>query len=174
MGCDNIAQRLDLGSGQPVKMAQHEAPIKCCRFIEEKGGLLVTAGWDKMLKVSLQSLHSELKSQYWDARQQDPVFSFDLGEKAYCMDAVKNLMVCSLRLCALTLGCRDGESKSQNLQPDRYPIRLVQCQLQKYQAMLSSPQDIESPLKWQTKSVVCFPSADSYALGSIEGRVAIQ
>lgn len=35
-------------------------------------------------------------------------------------------------------------------------------------------QSIESPLKWQTRVVSCFPTGDAFAVGSIEGRVAIQ
>ena len=31
-----------------------------------------------------------------------------------------------------------------------------------------------SPLKWQTRVVACFPSANGFAVGSVEGRVAIQ
>ncbi len=31
-----------------------------------------------------------------------------------------------------------------------------------------------SPLKWQTRVVACFPSANGFAIGSVEGRVAIQ
>lgn len=33
---------------------------------------------------------------------------------------------------------------------------------------------ITSPLKWQTRVVSCFPAANGFAVGSIEGRVAIQ
>jgi len=36
---------------------------------------------------------------------------------------------------------------------------------------------LESPLKWQTRAISCFPDAigkDGYAIGSIEGRVGIQ
>ena len=39
---------------------------------------------------------------------------------------------------------------------------------------LTPAQTIESPLKWQTRVVSCFPTGDAYAIGSIEGRVAIQ
>ena len=35
-------------------------------------------------------------------------------------------------------------------------------------------QTVASPLKWQTRTIALFPGADGYALGSIEGRVAIQ
>jgi hypothetical protein len=35
-------------------------------------------------------------------------------------------------------------------------------------------QTVISPLKWQTRAIAVFPNADGFALGSIEGRVAIQ
>ena len=33
---------------------------------------------------------------------------------------------------------------------------------------------MQSPLKWQTRVVSCFPNAIGFAVGSIEGRCAIQ
>ena len=33
---------------------------------------------------------------------------------------------------------------------------------------------VQSPLKWQTRVVTCFNDATGYAVGSIEGRCAIQ
>ena len=35
-------------------------------------------------------------------------------------------------------------------------------------------QTIQSPLKWQTRVVSCFPNFAGFAIGSIEGRVGIQ
>lgn len=35
-------------------------------------------------------------------------------------------------------------------------------------------QSQDSPLKQQTRTVSCFPTAKGFAVGSIEGRVAIQ
>lgn len=32
----------------------------------------------------------------------------------------------------------------------------------------------QSPLKWQTRTIACFPNATGYAVGSTEGRCAIQ
>ncbi len=32
----------------------------------------------------------------------------------------------------------------------------------------------QSPLKMQTRSIACFPTATGYAIGSIEGRIGIQ
>ncbi len=31
-----------------------------------------------------------------------------------------------------------------------------------------------SPLKWQTRVISCFPTGTGFAMGSVEGRVAIQ
>lgn len=39
---------------------------------------------------------------------------------------------------------------------------------------VSFRQTLTSPLKWQTRTIAVFPDAGGYALGSIEGRVAIQ
>ena len=40
--------------------------------------------------------------------------------------------------------------------------------------MTCSLQSLQSPLKWQTRVIACFPAANGYAVGSVEGRVAIQ
>jgi len=42
----------DLGSGQAQQVAAHDAPIKCVKYVEVGGnGILITAGWDKKMKV---------------------------------------------------------------------------------------------------------------------------
>lgn len=42
---------------------------------------------------------------------------------------------------------------------------------------LNSPQqvykELESPLKYQTRCIACFPDTTGYLIGSIEGRVAV-
>lgn len=51
-GCDNAVQMFDMTSGQKQQVAAHDAPIKCVRYIEVNGQqVLVTAGWDKKMKV---------------------------------------------------------------------------------------------------------------------------
>jgi mRNA export factor len=37
--------------GEAQQIAAHDAPIKCCEFIDVHGPMLVTASWDKTLKV---------------------------------------------------------------------------------------------------------------------------
>ena len=57
-GCDNAARMYDLNTGQPQQVAGHDAPIKCVEYLDQNGGMLVTAGWDKKLKVSLSAVCS--------------------------------------------------------------------------------------------------------------------
>lgn len=41
-------------------------------------------------------------------------------------------------------------------------------------ALSTFRQTIPSPLKWQSRTVACFPDGSGFAVGSIEGRVALQ
>jgi len=41
----------DVQTGQVQQVAAHEAPIKCCEYLDMNNGMLVTAGWDKKVKV---------------------------------------------------------------------------------------------------------------------------
>jgi mRNA export factor len=42
----------DMNSGQPQQVAAHNAAIKCVECVETNGQtILITAGWDKKLKV---------------------------------------------------------------------------------------------------------------------------
>lgn len=51
-GADNAGRMYDLASGQTTQVAQHDAPIKCVRWIDSpQGGILVTGSWDKTVKV---------------------------------------------------------------------------------------------------------------------------
>jgi mRNA export factor len=86
--------------------------------------------------------------KYWDLRQQTPAATLNCQERVYAMDSRKGLLVIGTA--------------------DRF-INIVD---------LSNPQKfyktITSPLKWQTRCVTCFSDATGFAIGSIEGRCAIQ
>ncbi|KAF2461270.1 putative nuclear pore complex protein [Lineolata rhizophorae] len=87
--------------------------------------------------------------KYWDLRQQRPMATLTCQERVYCMDTREKLLVIATA--------------------DRY-INIVD---------LSTKPDsfyktIQSPLKWQTRVVSCFTDATGFAVGSIEGRCAIQ
>jgi mRNA export factor len=86
--------------------------------------------------------------KYWDLRQSQPVATVQMQERVYTLDVKKNLLVVGTA--------------------DRY-INVIN---------LSKPTEIyktlQSPLKWQTRAISCFPDASGFAVGSIEGRCAIQ
>lgn len=128
---------MDTGTGQSTQIAQHDAPVRCIKFVEAENSspIVATAGWDKMLK-------------YWDLRQQSPIASVNLPERAYAMDCNHPLLV---------VGTAERKVLVFDLNNPTTPF-----------------ESTESPLKWQTRSISCFNKKDGYAVGSIEGRVSIQ
>lgn len=86
--------------------------------------------------------------KYWDLRQSNPIATLECQERIYSMDIKNKLLVVATA--------------------DRY-INIVN---------LDSPttfyKTLQSPLKWQTRSVSCFADSTGFAVGSIEGRCAIQ
>ncbi|KAK4453812.1 WD40-repeat-containing domain protein [Podospora aff. communis PSN243] len=135
-GADKQAKALDLNTGQPVQIAQHDAPIRCVRYFEANGTpMAVTGSWDKTVK-------------YWDFRSAQPVGSLQCQERVYTMDVRDNLLV---------IGTADRYINVVNLKdPGKF-----------YKTL-------QSPLKWQTRVVSCFTDSQGFAIGSIEGRCAIQ
>ena len=54
--CDKQVKCWDLGSNQAVQVAEHQAPIKACRWVKAPNySALMTASWDKTIK-------------FWDTR----------------------------------------------------------------------------------------------------------
>lgn len=84
----------------------------------------------------------------WDLRQQRAVSSKTCSERVYSMDSKDNMLVIATA--------------------ERY-IHVVD--VRKIETDYKSH---TSPLKWQTRVVSCFADASGYAIGSIEGRCAIQ
>lgn len=86
--------------------------------------------------------------KYWDLRQPTPVASVTCQERIYTMDSREGMLVVGTA--------------------DRY-INVI---------ALTKPTELyktmQSPLKWQTRVVSCFNDSQGYAVGSIEGRCAIQ
>jgi mRNA export factor len=86
--------------------------------------------------------------KYWDLRQSTPIATVTCQDRVYTMDSRDKLLVVGTA--------------------DRY-INIIN---------LSDPskfyKTIQSPLKWQTRCVATFTDATGFAVGSIEGRCAIQ
>ena len=87
--------------------------------------------------------------KYWDLRSDKPAATLNCQERVYTMDVKGKLLV---------IGTADRYINIVNLDsPDKF-----------YKT-------IQSPLKFQTRAVSCFaPEPSGFAVGSIEGRCAIQ
>jgi mRNA export factor len=92
--------------------------------------------------------------KFWDLRSPNPAGTLDVGERVYTMDvkyspeSKRNLLV---------IGTANRHIHMVNLDD---PGKIYKT--------------IQSPLKWQTRVVSCFSDASGFAIGSIEGRCAIQ
>jgi mRNA export factor len=81
--------------------------------------------------------------KYWDLRQPRPVATLSCRERVYSMDTKEKLLVVATA--------------------DRW-IQIINLD-----NPTTSYTEIQSPLKWQTEVVYCFPDGTGYAIGSIEG-----
>ncbi|KZT29798.1 WD40 repeat-like protein [Neolentinus lepideus HHB14362 ss-1] len=85
--------------------------------------------------------------KYWDLRSPQPIGVVSLPERCYSLDVVYPLMA---------VGTADRNIQIFDLRNPMTPRK-----------------SIPSPLRWQTRVVNCFLTADGFAVGSIEGRVAM-
>ncbi|KXJ87609.1 WD40-repeat-containing domain protein [Microdochium bolleyi] len=86
--------------------------------------------------------------KYWDLRTSNAVGTVQCQERVYSMDVRNSLLV---------IGTADRYINVVNLAD---PLKFYKT--------------IQSPLKWQTRVVSCFTDSSGFAIGSIEGRCAIQ
>lgn len=86
--------------------------------------------------------------KYWDMRSPQPVLVIQMPERVYCMDLAQKLLV---------VGCAERNVSVIDLTNPQQIFKLVM-----------------SPLKFQTRSIACFPLGIGYAISSIEARCAIQ
>lgn len=121
-------------TGQQIGV--HDAPVSCVSFSSELG-VVLSASWDKTVRV-------------WDTRQQSPVFTLQLSDKAHCMDC---------RGAALVVGTADRKLNVYDLSPGKNFNTIAQY---------------DSPLNYQTRCVRIFHDVSGFAIGCIEGRVAIE
>ncbi|TRX93363.1 hypothetical protein FHL15_005638 [Xylaria flabelliformis] len=86
--------------------------------------------------------------KYWDLRSPNPVGTVTCQDRIFSMDVRNSLLV---------VGTAERYINVINLQD---PLKFYKT--------------LQSPLKWQTRVVSCFTDASGFAIGSIEGRCAIQ
>jgi mRNA export factor len=86
--------------------------------------------------------------KYWDTRSPTPMASVQLSERCYAMDVKHPLLVVATA------------DRQVHVFDIRKPSQIYKS--------------IQSNLKFQTRTIACFPDASGFAIGSIEGRCAIQ
>ncbi|KAI1340392.1 Poly(A)+ RNA export protein [Xylariaceae sp. FL0016] len=167
------------GQTEGKHMYEHDGPVLSVDFSKD-GQKLVSAGADKQAKVcDLQTMQTaqvaahdntvkcarffdspgsnqpmlvtgswDKTVKYWDLRSSNPVGTVSCQERVYSMDVRNQLLV---------IGTADRYINVINLAD---PMKFYKT--------------LQSPLKWQTRVVSCFTDATGFAIGSIEGRCAIQ
>eukprot|EP00537_Pseudo-nitzschia_pungens_P006642 CAMPEP_0172367118 /NCGR_PEP_ID=MMETSP1060-20121228/19327_1 /TAXON_ID=37318 /ORGANISM="Pseudo-nitzschia pungens, Strain cf. cingulata" /LENGTH=355 /DNA_ID=CAMNT_0013091243 /DNA_START=256 /DNA_END=1323 /DNA_ORIENTATION=- len=88
------------------------------------------------------------KLKFWDTRSPTPAGEFQLPERCYDLDVRGNLMVVATADRKLVVYDVSGQPREHSR--------------------------VESPLKYQTRCVSCFPDQTGFAVGSLEGRVGIR
>ena len=160
------------GQSQPKAAFAHQAPVLCSAWSSD-GSKIFSAGCDKEAKLwdlssnqqqtvakhdaPIRHMHYfnnmlvtgswDKTLKYWDLRQANPLHTQQLPDKIYGMDV-------------------------------RHPLLVVGLANRRIQIFhLNTPQtvvkELESPLKFQTRCITCFPDSTGYLVGSIEGRVAV-
>lgn len=143
-GTDNTVQLWDLATNTKQAVAKHDAPVKSCVWIPERG-YLITASWDQTLR-------------YWDLKSAAPAASVALGERVMSMDARAPACV-----VALAEGSVAGSAAKEkrvlifDLNAPQAPVRVM-----------------NSPLRQQTRCVRLSIDSAQYAIGSIEGRCSVR
>jgi len=89
------------------------------------------------------------KLKFWDTRSPNPAGEFQLQERIHALDVQGGLMVVATANRQLVIYDVTGA------QPKEHSRK-------------------ESPLKFQSRCVSCFPDQTGFAIGSIEGRVGVQ
>lgn len=166
------------GQTQGRALYQHDGPVFSSQWSKD-GTKVVSGGADKQVKLfDLQSQQAtqigahdapvrsvryvecgptnmpvvvsgswDKTLRYWDMRSPQPILTLTLPERVYAMDTSGKLLVAA---------CAEKHISVIDLNNPQQVFKQVQ-----------------SPLKWQTRSICCYPSGDGYAIGSIEGRCSI-
>lgn len=157
-GMDGSVRLFEMGALTPLLVGRHEKQSNdssdtqvTCSCLASLGGssggsqVIASAGWHKQMHI-------------WDTRQQDAVCVVNLPGKAYTMDVdnTRNLLAIGTserRTCFVDVRRqpRGGTIDGANLLLDR-----------------------ESSLKFPTRCLKFFPEGEAIAVGSIEGRVAVE
>lgn len=175
-GLDGSVNRYDVKTGTHDSVGRHAGSdggdaevgnaVSCLASVDALSGddytVTASAGWDSEFRV-------------WDSRASGaaPASSARLPGKAFSMDCAGSRCVvatagrrtCLIDLRMMTTTTDDNNNNNNENNNNDNDDETVECVV---------AQNRESSLKYQTRTVRFFPDATGLALGSIEGRVAIE
>lgn len=178
---DNTVRIWDVQNGIAQGRAQyeHQAPVLTTRWSTD-GTKVASGGCDNIVKIydvasgqtqNIGNHDAPIKSlrfaqcgpsnqesmvtgswdktiKYWDTRQPQPISTVAMPERVYAMDSKQKLLVvCTAERHVVIIDLNN-------------PAQIFRNSM--------------SPLKWQTRTVACYMEGNGFAIGSIEGRCAIQ
>jgi cell cycle arrest protein BUB3 len=153
-GCDGSIRQLDVGTSREVWVSRQtkeegvSVACSCLSAVDEH--ILVSAGWHQQLHL-------------WDTRVHPcsgAVASLALPGKAFAMDRNQNLIAVATsgrRICLIDWRLATAAAGNST---DTAAVELLA--------------DRESSLKYQTRSLQFFSDGHALAIGSIEGRAAVE
>ena len=171
-GSDGSIKSFDISTSTVTTVGKHtlsnnddthkKVAVSCLSCID--GNLLASAGWDS--KFHIWNVHNN--STHKDDDNIKPVVTIDLPGKAFSMDISSD----GTKVVIATSGRRNvfidvlkKASNNNDKENNEEEEEVVVAKL-----LL----DRESSLKYQTRVIKFFPNMSGIALGSIEGRVAIE
>mmetsp|Transcript_17071 Transcript_17071/g.25727 ORF Transcript_17071/g.25727 Transcript_17071/m.25727 type:complete len:374 (+) Transcript_17071:111-1232(+) len=173
-GIDGSIRQFDIATSTPSLIGMHGASsssnnddnkkVACSALsaIHDSSSLIASAGWDS-------------KFHLWDVRSSNkqPVITLDLPGKAFGMDtsldgtkvvvATSGRKNCFIDVRSSSLSTVTTNNNNNDKENSQQPPPLANMILQR-----------DSSLKYQTRCIKFFPSTQGIAIGSIEGRVAIE
>ena len=153
-GLDKTIQKYALsgeasGSGSAQVIGTHDEAANCVVYVEEDD-LLVSGSWDKTVRAWDHRTSSSSSSSGGGAQAPKPVHKLPMPGKVFSMDSHGHRLVVAMAQRKIHI------YDTRKLDPKHAEI------------------ETETLLKYQTRSVRCFPNGMGYAVASIEGRVSME
>uniref|UniRef100_A0A914QHJ0 Translation initiation factor beta propellor-like domain-containing protein n=1 Tax=Panagrolaimus davidi TaxID=227884 RepID=A0A914QHJ0_9BILA len=173
---DGNVKLYNVEAGRDNSMGKHEKGVRCLEYSPTMRWA-VSGSWDKLMKLwdvrttgrdNSMGKHEkgvrcleysptmrwavsgswDKLMKLWDVRTSMPVHATEVEDKVYALSTVDYRAV---------IGTSDRRVLIYDLRNLRGPL-----------------QNRESPLKYQTRSIKCFPDGHAFVMSSIEGRVAVE
>mmetsp|Transcript_1569 Transcript_1569/g.2511 ORF Transcript_1569/g.2511 Transcript_1569/m.2511 type:complete len:326 (+) Transcript_1569:91-1068(+) len=174
---DSTARLYDVSNNSPKATFNFRAGTLACCFQNDEVGF--ACGLDNQIhSLNLDRGSTKLLGQHRcpvSCMQYDPHHNFLVTGSWDSTATVWDPRQTDSAHCTAVLNL-PGKAYSLSLTSTRIVVATSERHIVVYDSRnLSAPEQVrESPLRYQTRKVSCFPNGEGFALGSIEGRVAVE